>query len=68
MQSGIEHMIETRKDSELEAAFKLVSHHEPSLKLIANVLEPYIKKKGELLFDDVKLKTDPKCFYKINNF
>lgn len=65
MASGIEHMIDTRKDSELKAAFKLVINHEPSLKSIALVLEPYIKKKGDSLFNDENLKKDPKSMIKI---
>ncbi len=60
MQTGIEHMLETRKDKDLKAAFQLISVHEPSLKLAANVLEPYIRKKGENLYNDDKLKRDPR--------
>lgn len=60
MQTGIEHMIDTRKDNELAAAFNLISRNETSLKLVASILEPYIKKKGEQLFTDENLKKDPK--------
>jgi len=60
MDTGIEHMLTTRKDKELASAFRLVSRNEPSLKLVAAILEPYIKKNGEKLYGDEVLKKDPR--------
>jgi len=65
MQTGIEHMIETRKDRDLALAFKLIVKNEASVKKVSDRLEPYIKKKGEQLYNNENLKKDPKS---INNF
>ena len=60
MDSGLVKMIDTRKDAELKQAFILITHHEPSLKLFALELEPYIKKRGEAMYNDETLKKDPR--------
>jgi hypothetical protein len=61
MGTGIEYMVENRKDQDLKSVFKLCCYHEPSLKLVSQILEPYLKNKGKKEFtDNLELQKDPR--------
>lgn len=62
MDTGIAYMLTNKRNDELKQAYDLLSLNPESLKVIANVFHPYIKKRGEEIGKNKEISKDPKLF------
>ena len=56
-------MFENKKENELRDMYVLILNHTESLKNITQEMEPFIKERGEALFNDKNLAKDPISTY-----
>ncbi len=62
MDTGIRFMFKNKKDVELKEAYKLISKHPDSLKTITEELDPFVRERGEELYNNRDLAKDPVKF------
>lgn len=58
MDTGIRSMFKNEKNDELKLAYELISKHPDSLKSITEEMDPYIRERGDELFNDKELSRD----------
>ena len=68
MGTGIKYMIDNRKDFDLHEAYNFIVNNSESLKFMALELEPYIRKRGDALYQDESMKKDQKSIFIYNIF
>lgn len=51
-------MFKNEKNDELKSAFQLISKHPDSLKSITEEMDPYIRERGDELYNDKELCKD----------
>jgi hypothetical protein len=59
METGIRYMFNNKKDNELKESFRLISKHSDSLKSITDEMDPYIRERGDGLYNNKELSKDP---------
>jgi len=59
MDTGVKYMFNNKKQSELKDIYTLISNHPDSLKYITMEMDPFIRERGESLFQDKNLSKDP---------
>ena len=62
MDTGISYMFTNKRNDELIKAYDLISLHPESLKVIADALHAYIRKRGEEISKNKEISKDPKRF------
>jgi hypothetical protein len=58
MDTGIRLMFKNEKSDELKGAYELISKHPESLKAITDEMDPYIRERGDELYNDKELSRD----------
>jgi hypothetical protein len=58
MDTGIRNMFNNKKLNELKDAYMLISKHPESLKNITDEMDPFIRERGEELFNNKELSRD----------
>lgn len=51
-------MFKNEKNDELKSAYELISKHSDSLKSITDEMDPYIRERGDELYNDKELSRD----------
>ncbi len=59
MDSGVKYMFNNKKQNELKEIYTLILNNPDSLKYITLEMEPFIKERGEALYQDKNLSKDP---------
>lgn len=59
MDTGIQFMFDNKKESELKETFLLFSRSSESLKVITDILNPYIRERGEKIYQNKEIARDP---------
>ena len=59
MDTGIRYMFNNKKLNELKEAFRLIIKNPDSIKNITDELDPYIRDKGEELYNNKEIAKDP---------
>lgn len=59
MDTGISQMFKNKKESELKDVFELFCKHPESFKTITEIMSPYIKERGETIYNNKDLARDP---------
>ena len=62
METGIRYMFVNKKDLELQEAYRLISKLPESLKSITEEFDPYIRERGDELYNNKELARDPTKF------
>ena len=62
MDTGIKNMLETKNDIQLTNLYKLFKLYPASLKEITEEFQPYIKNRGNVIYENKELSKDPKKF------
>ena len=62
MDTGINKMLETKNDAQLTQLYKLFKLFPDSLKEITEKFQPYIKSRGNAIYENKELSKDPKKF------
>lgn len=62
METGVRYMFNNKKDNELKDAYRLISKHPDSLKAITEELDPFIRERGDELYNNRDLAKDPVKF------
>jgi cullin-4 len=62
METGIRFMFINKKDLELKEAFRLISKNLESLKAITEEMDPFIRERGDELYNNKDLSKDPVKF------
>ena len=62
MDTGINKMLETKNDAQLTKLYKLFKLYPKSLTEITEKFQPYIKKRGNAIYENKELSKDPKKF------
>jgi cullin 3 len=62
MDTGINKMLETKNTEQLEKLYKLFKLYPESLKEITEKFQPYIKARGNAIYENKELSKDPKKF------
>ena len=62
MDTGIKKMLETKNTEQLEKLYKLFKLFPDSLKEITDKFQPYIKARGNTIYENKELSKDPKKF------
>ena len=62
MDTGVNNMLENNKYSELHDLYKLFKLYPASFDLVNKKLQPYIKDRGNTIYNDEQKKRDPKKF------
>ena len=62
MDTGINKMLETKNDAQLTKLYKLFKLYPESLKEITEKFQPYIKNRGNVIYENKELSKDPKKF------
>ena len=62
MDTGIKNMLETKNDVQLTNLYKLFKLYPASLKEITEEFQPYIRNRGNTLYENKELSKDPKKF------
>ena len=62
MDTGIKNMLETKNDIQLTNLYKLFKLYPESLKEISEEFQPYIKNRGNVIYENKELSKDPKKF------
>ena len=62
MDTGIPYMFNNKRNDELKKAYELISLYPESLKVITEAFQPYIKKRGEEIYQNKEISKDPKKF------
>ena len=62
MDTGINKMLETKNDAQLTQLYKLFKLFPDSLKEITEKFQPYIKNRGNTIYENKELSKDPKKF------
>lgn len=62
METGIRYMFVNKKDIELQEAYRLISKLPESLKSILDEFDPYIRERGDELYNNKELARDPTKF------
>ena len=62
MDTGINKMLETKNDAQLTQLYKLFKLYDASLKQITDKFQPYIKDRGNAIYENKELSKDPKKF------
>jgi len=62
METGIRFMFVNKKDTELQESYRLISKHPESLKSITEEFDPYIRERGDELYNNKELSKDPTKF------
>jgi len=65
MDTGVKYMFNNKKQSELKDIYTLILNHPDSLKYITMEMDPFIRERGESLFQDKNLSKDPISKYKL---
>jgi hypothetical protein len=66
MDSGIRNMFNNKKLNELKEAYQLISKHPESLKNITDEMDPFIRERGEELYNNKDLSRDTISNFKFN--
>jgi hypothetical protein len=59
METGIQYMFTNKKTAELYEIYKLFSRSIESLKVITEIMQPYIRERGEAIYNNRDLAKDP---------
>lgn len=59
METGIRYMFNNKKLNELKEAYKLISNSPESLKNITDELDPFIRERGDELYNNKEIARDP---------
>lgn len=59
METGVRYMFNNKKDNELKEAFRMISKHPDSLKAVTEELDPFIRERGDELYNNRELAKDP---------
>ena len=62
MDTGIKNMLETKNDIQLTNLYKLFKLYPASLNEITEEFQPYIKNRGNVIYENKELSKDPKKF------
>ena len=62
MDTGIKNMLETKNDIQLTNLYKLFKLYPASLNEITEEFQPYIKNRGNIIYENKELSKDPKKF------
>ena len=62
MDTGIKNMLETKNDGQLTNLYKLFKLYPESLKEITEEFQPYIRNRGNSIYENKELSKDPKKF------
>ena len=62
MDTGIKNMLETKNDIQLTNLYKLFKLYPTSLNEITEEFQPYIKNRGNVIYENKELSKDPKKF------
>ena len=62
MDTGIKNMLETKNDVQLTNLYKLFKLYPASLKEITEEFQPYIRNRGNVIYENKELSKDPKKF------
>ena len=62
MDTGIQYMFDNKKENDLSEIFALFSRSLDSLKVIAEIMNPYIRERGDSLYLNKELARDPTKF------
>ena len=65
MDTGIRYMFKNEKNEELKYCYELISKHPESLKSITEEMDPYIRERGDELYNNKELAKDTISNYKI---
>ena len=58
MDTGVKYMFNNKKESELKEVYSLILNSPDSLKYITMEMDPFIRERGEALFNDTNLAKD----------
>lgn len=59
MESGITFMFKNKKESELKDTYLLFCRNVDTFKTITDIMNPYIKDRGEVIYNNKDLARDP---------
>jgi hypothetical protein len=59
METGIRYMFNNKKLNELKEAYKLINNSPESLKHITDELDPFIRERGDELYNNKEVARDP---------
>jgi hypothetical protein len=59
METGIRNMFNNKKLTELKEAYQLICKHPESLKNITDEMDPFIRERGDELYNNKDLAKDP---------
>ena len=59
MDSGISEMFKNKKENELKDIYLLFKRNVDSFKIVTDIMNPYIKERGEVIYNNKDLARDP---------
>jgi hypothetical protein len=59
MDTGVRYMFINKKDSDLKECFRLISKAPESLKFMTDEMDPFIRERGDELYNNKDLAKDP---------
>lgn len=66
MESGISNMFKNKKINELRETYDLFCRNVDTFKTITEIMSPYIKDRGEIIYNNKDLARDPTSKWLIN--